>query len=67
MVTDHGTTTDHTSIDATTTLYEHVGGRDGHPPAVVATSYPTVLYDSLLQPLFGSEQADHVRQLTAFL
>ena len=47
-------------------LYEHVGGHDGLH-RLVATWYPTVLADPLLQPLFGGGHADHVPHLTAFL
>ena len=48
-----------------TTLYEHVGG-EAALHRVVATWYPTVLADPLLQPLFGGGHADHVPHLTAF-
>ncbi len=46
-------------------LYEHVGGHEGLH-RLVATWYPTVLDDPLLQPLFGGGHADHVPHLTAF-
>lgn len=47
------------------TLYEHVGGEAG-VHRLVATWYPTVLVDPLLEPLFGAGHADHVPHLTAF-
>ena len=50
---------------ATGSLHQHVGGHDGLH-RVVATWYPTVLADPLLQPLFGNGHADHVPHLTAF-
>jgi hemoglobin len=48
------------------TMYEHVGGREGLH-RLVAEWYRTVLDDPLLQPLFGQGHADHVPHLTAFL
>jgi hemoglobin len=48
------------------TLYEHVGGWDA-VHRLVATWYPTVLADPLLQPLFGEGRPEHILHLTAFL
>lgn len=48
------------------TLYEHAGGYAGLH-RVVATWYPRVLADPLLQPLFGAGHPSHVDHLTAFL
>ena len=51
---------------AVNSLYQRVGGDDGLRQ-LVASWYPTVLADPLLQPLFGAGHADHVPHLTAFL
>jgi hemoglobin len=52
--------------DAPESLYDHVGGTSG-VERLVATWYPTVLADPLLQPLFGAGHPHHIPHLTAFL
>ncbi len=52
-------------LDEAPDFYSHVGGEAGLH-SLVASWYPRVLVDPLLQPLFGSGHADHVDHLTAF-
>jgi hemoglobin len=46
-------------------LYEHAGGEDALH-RLEDTFYSSVLFDPLLQPLFGAGQPHHVDHLTAF-
>ncbi len=48
-----------------TTLYEHAGG-DAAIERLEEVFYSKVLADSLLQPMFGEGQPDHVEHLTWF-
>jgi hemoglobin len=47
------------------TLFEHAGGEQGLH-RLEQTFYDSVLRDSLLQPLFGAGQPEHVDHLTMF-
>lgn len=55
----------HDTQPAAETLYEHVGGYQALH-RVVATWYPRVLADPVLQPVFGAGSPSHVDHLTAF-